>query len=519
MEGHHAASILQELQDRFGYTNADLTARSTALGPEFALGRNWLSNIRNKDAVPDLRRIHALSEIFRLRLGDILTLFGFPPDELLGVESRINADKTRLIEHRINGLRTCSLPALLAPDFARASTGYVSQIVTEWRTILTSHASGPGWLNPHLFYAKLGIRDSNAAPTIPPGSWLQVLRIREMRDSALSPTSIYLVQHPWGMTACRCTLEAGLLYLHSHNPSYSGPFRLRVGTQARILGRVTAFASNLPAPPYQRANIHAPRCGGASPIAPWEFKRPNDLFFEQYRRYGMHRRDFNHAANILSENYGIHVSAKYVEELHTSQHFPRTSTAVALAILTATRLSDLFSSARGRNLDHGRFQLEELLKIDCRRLPAVVSPTPVPEPQDVWNDIMREYREWPTLLHSLLIESAQIGQRILRFERGVGQEGSLSLLPTSSFLLLSQHRVGPRLLNDDSSMSDWARRIYVVEHGRDRPRIDCGYLNYEDGNLVLTSHRSAPTQAPVAFKINDVTILGQVVGIAAALPE
>lgn len=513
MDGKHAATILQELLERFGYSNPEFVLRSRKLGPDFMLGRNWLSNIRNKNAIPDLRKLYAISEIFHLSLGDLLELFGFPLHQLASMEATMHRTRTRLIEHRIHDIKAAPVPAQLLINASLGRTAYLSQIVGDWRTVSTSHLQGPLWRNNGIFYAKLGLEDSNAAPAIPPGAYIQVLRTKEISLFPPTPTSIYLIQTPWGLSAFRCSLQGNMLYLHSENPSYSGPFRLRNGSQARILGIVTAFAAELPAEPYRRAEPFAVRAGSSSPLAPWEFQRPNDLFFEQFRRQGLSRREFDGLALTLSPFYGLDASAKYLEELHSSDHFPRTSTALALSILTATRLSDVFASCGVRRVDRNKFHLQELLAFDCRHLPKSYA-APTPQPEDLWLPIRRQLRDWPIFLSDVPTATDNF-RNVVRFERKATPFGFLSILPELSYLSYKSHRGGYRSLNSDAGLSDWARRLYLIEHGRPLPKIDCGYLTFVDDNVLLAPHRSASARSPVIFKKQDLTILGAVTGIAA----
>ncbi len=166
-----------------------------------------------------------------------------------------------------------------------------------------------------------------------------------------------------------------------------------------------------------------------------------------------------------------------------------------------------------RRVNRNKFHLQELLAFDCRHLPESYA-APTPQPEDLWLPIQQQLREWPIFLADVPSATENF-RNVLRFEREAAPFGSLSILPDLSYLSYKSHRGGYRALNRDAGLSDWARSLYLIEHGRPLPKIDCGYLTFFDDNVLLAPHRSAFAKSPVIFKKQDLTILGGVTGVAA----
>ncbi len=410
------ADTLARLMRLFRLSGTDMAERSAAMGPAFALNRNFISNLRTSGAIPSLHHLYAISELLHLRLGSVFQIFGIDLDLLLDWEALLNSERTRLIETCPFGHNTTvSSPATLTPETALERSAFLHQLVSRWQQVPLLTVRDAAWRDHRYRYAKLGIHDTNAAPDIPSGAFVQIRMLEHDEIHHLAPGAFYFVQHPWGYTVCQCMYQDGFLLLHSSNPSFLGPHHLRYGKHALILGRVTAFAVSLPTDRYRR-DIPLTRREPMPPaIAPWEHPSLQSLFATERQRLGMTREEIDSAGESLAQTLGITITGKYARNIELSERFPHTTTALGLAVIYSIRPADLFRSCGIALSNPGKFDLPQLLSVHRPDdLPEWPISAPAPEPQQLWSNLGEQWHEWPLLLSRLNPDLLNTPDEILR---------------------------------------------------------------------------------------------------------
>ncbi len=519
MDNRETADVLTHLQHSFGYSGAEMTARSGELGHAYALNPNFIANVRHKGAVPNLRHLYAISEIFHLTLGSTFSLFGFDLDSLVLTELHHNQERTRLIEHYPFGPGKSWLPSEMGPAFGSETTAFLDQLVHRWQHVPHERIWGTDWQEPRCLYGKLGIYDRSASPDIPPGAYLQIVRIRERSLHEVSPTALYFIQHPYGYTACRCGIKDGMLLLYPSNPSFRAPLRWKLHSEARILGIVTAFAATLPAESYRSSERTLKRRSQAVALAPWEHTSLPGLFQTSCQRFGLSRENIDSFNAKLLAIHGIHVSGKYARTLQRTKRFPQTASALAMAVTASLRLRDVFRACGFSVDDRNKFQLSDLLTPGHFPLSSTAPPPiPPPKPDESWTGFLRDWKEWPFLLRHGLLEPDGQKYQILRLNQNRDFPGLDVLLKPGSILRIDLKPVSWGAINRDVAGPDWERRLYVIEYGRGSPSRLCGYLVIDGADVILTSHPSVGRTQSLIFRRSEVHVIGTVTGIMTRIP-
>lgn len=512
------ADILARLMRLFRFSGSDMAERSAAMGPLFALNRNFISNLRVSGAIPSLHHLYAISELLHLRLGSVFEIFGIDLDLLLSLEAVLNANRTRLIETCPFGRNTTvSVPAVLEPEVALKSNAFLHQLVSRWQEVPLLTIREAAWRDHRYRYGKLGLHDTNAAPDIPSGAFFQMRMLEPEDIHRLTPSAYYFVQHPWGYTVCRCVYQNGFLLLHSNNPSFLGPHRLRYGEHALILGRVTAFAASLPTVRYQKDVSLTEKMPLPRAIAPWEHPSIQSLFATERRRRGMTRDEIDSAGERLAHALGITITGKYARNIELSERFPHTTTALGLAVIYSIRLADLFRSCGIILNNPGKFDLEQLLGVrQLDELPEWPISAPAPEPRRLWSDLGEEWHEWPLLLSRLNPDPRSTPDEVLRLYQSHYFPGLDPLIRPGSLLAIdsAKTQIAPAITTHNGHDSDWARRLYVVRHNEHPLRYYCGYLEATRHTVLLRSHPRAGAAPVNPFPRSAVTVIGVVTGIA-----
>lgn len=512
------ADILVRLMRLFRLSGSDMAERSAAMGPLFALNRNFISNLRTTSAIPSLHHLYAISELLHLRLGSVFQIFGIDLDLLLNLEAILNVNRTRLIETCPFGRNaTVSVPATLTPEIASKRNAFLHQLVSRWQEVPLLTIRDAAWQDHRYRYGKLGIHDTNAAPDIPSGAFFQIRMLEPGEIHHLAPCAYYFVQHPWGYTVCRCVYQDGFLLLHSNNPSFLGPHQLRYGKHALILGTVTAFAASLPTDRYQRDGPLIQKEPNPPAIAPWEHPSIQSLFAAERQRFGITREEIDSAGDKLAQTLGITITGKYARNIEQSERFPHTTTALGLAVMYSIRMEDLFRSCGIALSNSGKFDLAQLLAAhQPDDLPEWPVSAPAPEPRQLWNNLGEKWHEWPLLLSRLHPDPRSTPDEILRLYQSDYFSGLDPLIRSGSLLTIdsAMTRIAPALTAHNGHESDWARRLYVLRHHAYAPRYYCGYLEASHDTILLRSHPRARTAPVNPFPRSAVTVMGAVTGIA-----
>ena len=158
--------------------------------------------------------------------------------------------------------RTVSFPIRFDRSFDLDNTNLLSRLVEVWGEVpiaLIQHLD-----IRHGVYGYIGLQDMTLYPLLRPGSFVKidprVRRIQPMRWRTEFDRPIYFVELRDGYACCWCELQDGHLLLLPHPLSPRAVRRFAHGTDAEIVGQVTAVAMTLtsPLPPAADAGTKLP---------------------------------------------------------------------------------------------------------------------------------------------------------------------------------------------------------------------------------------------------------------------
>src|SRR5216683_353800 len=182
---------LKEIRSRLGITTRDVADFSQKIAemegnPEFHISNAWLTQVENSDSVPSIFKLYSLSSIYRLKFTDLLLLYGVD------------------IQHL---------------DIRHGLYGYI------------------------------GLQDMTLYPLLRPGSFVQidprVRKVQPMRWRTEFDRPIYFVELRDGYACSWCDLLDDQLLLLPHPLSPCSVRKFKYGTDAEIVGQVTAVAMRL----------------------------------------------------------------------------------------------------------------------------------------------------------------------------------------------------------------------------------------------------------------------------------
>ena len=197
----------------------------------YRISNGWLIQIENGASKPSIFKLFSLSVIYRVRVGDLLRLYGIDIDADEQYESVANPDLTQL------------LPSGTTYDFGRtsASTCLASEF-TPHHIPLNSTASNH---NSTIRYGHLGTSDFTMCPLIRPGALLEI-DTSQNKLQTVSRTNefdrpIYFVELRNGWACGWCELQDNELLIIPHQSSPAKVRRFTYLREAEIFGRVVAY--------------------------------------------------------------------------------------------------------------------------------------------------------------------------------------------------------------------------------------------------------------------------------------
>jgi hypothetical protein len=192
---------------------------------------------------PNICQLVALSRITGYCLVDLLSLFGFPPDEILKRQIKLHTRKTVLLPSTLYDRKT-KLPFLGAHLSSRefeTTEPFASRVTRE---PLTSAGDVAFQDSRRFLYAKIGEEDALAFPELVPGSIVRIdtqkTRIEPNTSQQPHRRPIYLVQHPGGLTCSHAEkIGSDRILLVPHTLPFGCP-EFRLNREAVVLGTVDA---------------------------------------------------------------------------------------------------------------------------------------------------------------------------------------------------------------------------------------------------------------------------------------
>jgi transcriptional regulator with XRE-family HTH domain len=244
---------LKDIRTRLGITTRDVAEFSQKIAeaesnPEFQISNAWLTQIENSDSVPSIFKLYSLSSVYRIKFTDLLRLYGVDLENLSQHQLAAPLPKTHLTTLEVyDAERTVSFPVRFDRSFDVANTNLLSRMVEVWGEVpiaLIQHLDVR-----HSMYGYIGLQDNTLSPLLRPGSFVQidprVRKIQPQRWRTEFDRPIYFVELRDGYACAWCEMQDGHLLLLPHPLSAQSVRRLNYGTEAEIIGQVTAVAMRL----------------------------------------------------------------------------------------------------------------------------------------------------------------------------------------------------------------------------------------------------------------------------------
>ena len=244
---------LKDVRVRLGITTRDVSELSQKIAnreanSEFHISNAWLTQIENSDSVPSIFKLYSLSAIYRVKFTDLLSLFGVNLDRLHEHQLSSPLLNTHLTTLEIaDEEKTVSFPVRFDRGFDIDNTNLLSRMVEVWGEVpiaLIRHLD-----IRHSQYGYIGLKDFTLYPLIRPGSFVQVdqnvRRIQPRKWRTEYDRPIYFVELRDGYACSWCELQDGRLFLIPHPLSPCSVRNLAYGSDAEIVGQVTAVAMRI----------------------------------------------------------------------------------------------------------------------------------------------------------------------------------------------------------------------------------------------------------------------------------
>jgi transcriptional regulator with XRE-family HTH domain len=210
----------------------------------FGFSDTWLTQIENGGSEPGICKLFSLSAIYRVKITDIMRLYGVDADETETYETIANPRLTRLLpaEPR-SGARAICPPAGAVPR--QCKTCLAPQTVETSGKARGAPPDRPD--TRRISYGYIGLDDFTMYPLIRPGSLVQI----DYRQTKPQTTAwrneyerpIFFIELRDGYACGWCELQGNHLLIIPHHSSPESTRRFAHPREAEIIGRVTAFGT------------------------------------------------------------------------------------------------------------------------------------------------------------------------------------------------------------------------------------------------------------------------------------
>lgn len=511
-----SADILRHILRLYRYSVSDVVAATAALGPQFALGKNFVSNARRSRTMPRQTHLYGLAKVLNLTIGGAYRIFHIRVDQLRDMDKQLNSSRTRLIEsYSFYRNQKIDLPLALAPTVSLDRSTYVSEWVPSWQRVPVRAMETAVWRPQELLHAQIGVDDDTAHPAIPRGATVLAIPADPREARHPNPDNHYLIQHGHGYLCTRCSTEHGLLHVLSSGGFYPGPRHFGLNIESRVFARAIAYFSPLPLPPAQSSA--AERHGPPAPIVlPWEHSSQQQLVSAERMRSGRTSKEFDELGEQARSLLGYGVRGRFAEEIEDSPHLPNTHSVLALSVMCSLRFQDVLRSG-GMSIDDAtRFSLDTLLGAHTLdELPRTFDEALAPLPPASWSrlqDIWRPYSALLSVCSPTLMHKQTPWFYLHQSEHYRGMD---TLIPSGSIVLL--HPLSAQQASQpipEDNRRDWERPIYLV---RIADRLLCSYLYANRNILTLVPHPAAGGASAYTIERSKARIVAIVTGIFALL--
>ncbi len=253
METARPGEQLTNLRLRLGISTRDVERLSQSIAetegnPEYQISNAWLTQIENSDSVPSIFKLYSLSSIYRVKLTDLLLVFGVNPHKSIQHQMAAPLPHTHLTSlEDYDPQQTISFPVRFDRGFDLDNTNLLSRMVEIWGEV-------PVGLLQQLdmrrnLYGYIGLQDYTLHPLLRPGSFVQidqrVRKINPARWRSEYDRPVYFVELRDGYACSWCEMQDNELLLLTHPLSPARVRRMTYSVDAEIIGQVTGVAMRL----------------------------------------------------------------------------------------------------------------------------------------------------------------------------------------------------------------------------------------------------------------------------------
>lgn len=262
----HLGTGLKELRNRLGITIRDVEDQSQTIAEaqgnsEFSISNAWLTRIENGQGVPSIHKLFSLCTIYRVRLSDLLPMFGIDTNWLQKYEIEMPPAHTQILNlEPLDPARRVTFPVRFDAGFRPEETNLLSRMVQAWGEIPVALIQT---FDIHRgLYGYIGLHDYTMYPLLRPGSFVFIDDhlpeiLQESWKSELE-RPIYFFELRDGYACCWCEKKGEELLLIPH-PLSNRPHRILPSNEVEVIGRVTAVAARIvgPGPAELSSRTHA----------------------------------------------------------------------------------------------------------------------------------------------------------------------------------------------------------------------------------------------------------------------
>jgi transcriptional regulator with XRE-family HTH domain len=202
----------------------------------YQISNGWLAQLENGVSEPSIFKFFTLAATYRVKLWELLRVYGVDVHEQEEYEAIANPHLTQLLSQKSVSkwaldCATSSDATTLVPDLARKHAPPSDG----------SHSNG----HSKVTYGYLGLKDPTMYPLIRPGSLLEIdthqnrIQTPSWRNEFERP--IYFVELREGYACGWCELQGNQLLIIPHHSSTANVRRFTFPREAEIVGRVISY--------------------------------------------------------------------------------------------------------------------------------------------------------------------------------------------------------------------------------------------------------------------------------------
>jgi transcriptional regulator with XRE-family HTH domain len=202
----------------------------------YQISNGWLAQLENGVSEPSIFKFFTLAATYRVKLWELLRVYGVDVNELEEYEAIANPQLTQLLSQKsvsnwaLDGAPSSDATTLV-PDLARKHAPPSNG----------SHGNG----DSKITYGYLGLKDWTMHPLIRPGSLLEIDTHQNRHQTASWHNEferpIYFVELREGYACGWCELQGNQLLIIPHHSSPANVRRFIFPREAEIVGRVVRY--------------------------------------------------------------------------------------------------------------------------------------------------------------------------------------------------------------------------------------------------------------------------------------